>query len=76
MAGMAKWLIKIKIMLNCPVRMKRGKMYDMTGRLLGEAGYKHYEISNYSKPGFESRHNSSYWKRVPYLGFGLVLLHF
>ncbi len=34
------------------------------------AGYKHYEISNFSKTGFESRHNCGYWKRVPYFGFG------
>ena len=33
-------------------------------------GYNHYEISNYSKPGFESKHNSSYWTREQYLGIG------
>jgi oxygen-independent coproporphyrinogen III oxidase len=33
-------------------------------------GYEHYEISNYSLPGFESKHNSNYWKGIPYLGFG------
>lgn len=35
-----------------------------------EAGYEQYEISNFCKPNFESRHNSSYWKRVPYIGVG------
>lgn len=46
-------------------------MYELTGRLLKEAGYIHYEISNYAKVGFESRHNSSYWKGTEYLGLGL-----
>jgi oxygen-independent coproporphyrinogen III oxidase len=34
------------------------------------AGYQHYEISNWAKPGFESKHNLKYWRREPYLGFG------
>ena len=37
---------------------------------LEEAGYEHYEISNFCKPGFRSRHNSSYWKIEKYLGIG------
>lgn len=37
---------------------------------LKEAGYEHYEISNFCKPGFHSRHNSSYWQGVSYLGCG------
>ena len=35
-----------------------------------EAGFIHYEISNFSKPGYFSVHNSNYWKQVPYLGLG------
>jgi len=35
-----------------------------------KAGYKHYEISNFAKPGFESRHNSTYWRNEPYYGLG------
>ena len=46
-------------------------MYELTGKLLEEAGYTRYEISNYAKPGFESRHNSSYWTGREYLGIGL-----
>lgn len=37
---------------------------------LRDSGYNHYEISNYALPGFESVHNSSYWKQNPYLGLG------
>lgn len=38
--------------------------------LLGAAGFDHYEVSNYALPGKRSRHNSSYWRRVPYAGLG------
>jgi len=37
---------------------------------LGEAGYQHYEISNFALPGHRARHNSAYWRRVPYVGLG------
>lgn len=46
-------------------------MYHKTRALLYENGYEQYEISNYAKPGLESRHNISYWKSIPYLGLGL-----
>jgi oxygen-independent coproporphyrinogen-3 oxidase len=38
--------------------------------MLGGAGYEHYEISNFCKPTFQSRHNSNYWKQQKYLGVG------
>ena len=44
--------------------------YDLLCALMAEAGYEHYEVSNFALPGFRSRHNSGYWARVPYLGFG------
>jgi len=47
------------------------KLYWMTVDMLKAKGYRHYEISNFAKPGFESRHNSGYWKRNHYLGMGL-----
>ena len=47
------------------------KMYAMTGRILEQAGYGRYEISNYARPGFECRHNIGYWQRRDYLGVGL-----
>lgn len=44
--------------------------YEAGCRRLAAAGYQHYEISNWALPGFRSRHNSKYWRREPYLGFG------
>lgn len=49
---------------------ENASQFEMVMDRLLEAGYDHYEISNYSKPGFESRHNSSYWKQQKYLGVG------
>ena len=46
------------------------RQYDILCRILGEAGYRHYEISNFARPGFEAVHNSAYWRRVPYIGLG------
>lgn len=43
---------------------------DFVARSLSKAGFSRYEISNYSIPGFRSRHNSSYWQGKPYLGIG------
>ena len=47
------------------------KLYWMTVDMLKDNGYRHYEISNFARPGFESRHNTGYWKREHYLGLGL-----
>jgi oxygen-independent coproporphyrinogen-3 oxidase len=46
------------------------EFYDTACSVLGEAGYQHYEISNWARPGYASRHNLKYWRREPYLGFG------
>lgn len=50
--------------------VERG-MYYLIKEKLKNAGYEHYEISNFGKIGFESRHNTAYWERQAYLGFGL-----
>lgn len=47
------------------------EIYLWTGSFLKEQGYEQYEISNYAKPGKESRHNLKYWERGDYLGLGL-----
>lgn len=57
--------------LHLPDEDTEREMYDATRRILHENGYERYEISNYSKPGFESRHNSVYWERGNYYGFGV-----
>ncbi|MCQ2182662.1 MAG: radical SAM family heme chaperone HemW [Bacteroidales bacterium] len=44
--------------------------YELVCRTLSAAGYHHYEISNWAKPGFEAIHNSAYWRRIPYVGLG------
>lgn len=48
---------------------ERAMYYAMKDRLEA-AGFEHYEISNFAKPGRRSRHNSSYWTGVPYVGLG------
>lgn len=46
------------------------QMYEYLMDALSAAGYEHYELSNFAMPGMRSRHNSSYWHGVPYLGVG------
>ena len=46
------------------------QMYETLIDRLEAAGFEHYEISNFAKNGFRSRHNSSYWNQTPYVGIG------
>ena len=45
-------------------------MYDYLCERLKEAGFVHYEVSNFALPGYEAKHNSSYWDGTPYVGMG------
>ena len=63
--------VKIKKHLSPDVSPeKQSRHFMMVMNFLRNAGYEHYEISNFALPGFRSRHNSSYWKGLPYFGFG------
>jgi oxygen-independent coproporphyrinogen-3 oxidase len=53
-----------------PSEDEMAEFYEMGQEVLKGAGYHHYEISNWAKPGYESRHNLKYWRREPYMGFG------
>jgi len=46
------------------------RQYDMLCRKLAAAGFRHYEISNFARPGYEAVHNGGYWDRRPYVGIG------
>ncbi len=53
-----------------PTEDEMAEFYELAQASFAASGYHHYEISNWAKPGFESRHNLKYWRREPYLGFG------
>lgn len=46
------------------------EMYDILVKMLADTDFEHYEISNFAKRGYYSRHNSNYWNLTPYLGLG------
>ena len=50
---------------------KLAEHYLMIARILDEYGFKQYEVSNFAKPGFESKHNKNYWLGEPYIGLGV-----
>ncbi len=52
-----------------PLETEAG-MYEFTMGFLADRGFEHYEVSNYAKPGFRSRHNYNYWNHENYLSFG------
>ena len=56
--------------LELPDDDTQADMYLWTAKRLTELGYDHYEISNFARPGMDSRHNMRYWRLWPYAGFG------
>jgi len=56
--------------LDLPDEDQVEQMYDYMVYVLPKHGYARYEISNFARPGFASRHNMSYWQNVPYVGLG------
>ena len=56
--------------LDLPEEDEELKMYEESISTLGSAGYDHYEVSNFAKPGFQARHNLTYWRNGEYLGVG------
>lgn len=57
--------------LSLPSEEWERLMYEETGRILREAGFHRYEISNYARKGYACRHNCGYWRRVDYRGYGI-----
>ncbi|MGO4544416.1 radical SAM family heme chaperone HemW [Paenibacillus sp. 2TAB23] len=56
--------------LPLPPEEEEFNMFILLMEMLKTNGYAHYEISNFAKPGYESRHNSTYWRNEPYYGLG------
>jgi oxygen-independent coproporphyrinogen-3 oxidase len=56
--------------LPAPDADLQADMFELACVLLADAGYHHYEVSNWAKPGFECVHNLGYWERRPYVGLG------
>ena len=50
----------------------QAEMYEVIAKFLTKNDYKHYEISNYAKEGYESKHNNNYWENREYYGFGVA----
>lgn len=65
-----------KLVSNCELEMisedLERKMYWETKKILEQNGYEHYEISNFAKPGFASKHNLACWNQEEYIGFGVA----
>lgn len=57
--------------LNLPQEDLEAEMFEYIIAELEANGFEHYEISNFTKPGFESRHNLMYWDNAEYYGVGL-----
>lgn len=69
-SGTAMTLLEEKGKISLPDEDEWIEMFKITTEKFQSEGYRRYEISNYSLPGYESRHNSNYWNSSPYLGLG------
>ncbi|MBI2931995.1 MAG: radical SAM family heme chaperone HemW [Planctomycetes bacterium] len=65
--ALGRW---VKSGLSLPGEEDQKVLYEIAMDVLPENGYRHYELSNFARPGYESVHNSGYWDGRPYLGFG------
>ena len=66
--ALEKWIENGKV--KSPEEAEQNQEFYYMSDFLKDNGFDHYEISNFGKPGFHSRHNSAYWKSEPYLGIG------
>lgn len=66
--ALEKWIEKGKV--NSPEETEQNQEFYYIIDFLKDNGFDHYEISNFGKPGFHSKHNSAYWKYEPFLGLG------
>ncbi|PZU88445.1 MAG: coproporphyrinogen III oxidase [Chryseobacterium sp.] len=66
--ALEKWIENGKV--SSPQEAEQNQEFYYMKDFLKDNGFDHYEISNFGKPGFHSKHNSAYWKSEPYLGIG------
>lgn len=66
--ALENWISKGKVI--SPKEEEQNREFYYLSDFLKDHGFEHYEVSNFAKPGFYSRHNSSYWKYEEYLGIG------
>jgi oxygen-independent coproporphyrinogen-3 oxidase len=62
-------MVRSKQVSPNPVEME-AELYELTMQIMTTHGFEHYEVSNYARPGYRSRHNYNYWGHANYLGFG------
>ena len=63
-------IVHENIFKDLPSDEDEREMYYLTKRMLNDAGYEQYEISNFAKKGYESKHNLAYWNQKEYIGLG------